>query len=263
MKNIGAVVVTFNNARTIKQCLSSLISSGLTSIVVVDNASSDQTLAAIGEMLVIIAGNEENVGFATAANKGARLLSARSSQVPDYVLFINPDAALEAENGISEAVKYLDNHPRVGVAGLMLCAASGQAEPNGFGQEVTLASLVGRKLNQVVPTSPTAVGWVSGGAMLVRRTLFEQLEGFDSGYFMYWEDVDLCRRARQAGAQVVILPSVKVRHERGASLLDHRRRTALYDQSADRYFRRHYATPIWLMQKFLRLIYRWSGRQAY
>ena len=92
--------------------------------------------------------------------------------------------------------------------------------------------------------------------MLVRRQAFEQLKGFDSGFFMYWEDVDLCKRARHSRWQVQYDPSIKVSHLRGVSLGSAAKKTQIYDTSADRYFHKHYPLYIWGIQHFGRNIYR-------
>lgn len=259
--NTATVIATYNNEATIEKCLQGLKSNGITNVVLVDNNSADSTLSLVPPEAYLIK-NNINKGFATAANQGAQYFSAQAD-VPDYYFFINPDAFLIEPDLIKRAETYLDNHKRVGIVGLLLCDLAGKPESQGFGDEVDLSTLVSRHFStKQTLTAPKQVGWVSGGAMIVRRSTWEQLGGFDPKFFMYWEDVDLCRRANKAGSEVVILPDLRVLHQRGASLADSRQRHVLYNQSADIYFRKHYPKPIWLTQKLLRRIYRWSAPQA-
>lgn len=253
---VKAVVVTHNNEETIRSCLESLQRNGVADIVVVDNTSSDQTAKTLGNLPVKLVVNKENVGFARAANQGAQSITDYRLPITDYILFLNPDAALQP-GSLAGAVSYLQQHPQVGAAGLLLCDKTGRPERDAFGSEVTPLSLFTRHLKKYkLPITdyrlPIKCAWVSGGALLVRRSVFEDIGGFDQQFFMYWEDVDFCRRVRGAGRTVVIIPAARVVHRRGHSLLDGRRKVTLYDQSADRYFRKHYPALIWLSHRWLR-----------
>lgn len=237
--NTGAVVVTYQTPnRLLQSCLTSLHSNHIQDISVVANTK------------------KNNPGFAAAANIGANQLST------DYLIFINPDATLKPGACLT-AQNYLVSHPPVGIVGLLLRSGSGHPETRSFGAPVTPFSLFTRHfLPSRLPQKPTPVGWVSGGALMVRRALFTELGGFDPQFFLYWEDVDLCRRAREAGWQVVLLPQTRVLHQRGGSLSDNRHRTKLYDQSADKYFRKHYPEMICLMVRSARSLYRLLSPRA-
>jgi GT2 family glycosyltransferase len=230
--SIGAVVVTYKTpAEQLRRCLESLKQNNVNDVIVISN-------------------DKNNVGFAAAANAGAKKLTN------ELILFINPDAEL-IPSTIYKAIKLLRNKPRVGIVGLMLCDFDYKEEDNCYGSPVTPMSLY---LRHIIPkinlSKSNEVGWVSGGAMIVRRSMFNALSGFDSQFFLYWEDVDLCRRAHQDGWAVCILPSVKVMHERGASLHDLKQKTVFYDQSADKFFHKHYSKSIWLFQRYSRRLYR-------
>ncbi|MBI3420661.1 MAG: glycosyltransferase, partial [Candidatus Sungbacteria bacterium] len=192
--SVGAVVVTHNNATTINACLDSLISHGIQDIIVVDNNSTDHTrekIDAYGQPHVHLIKNSRNQGFASACNQGAAILKN------DVVLFINPDAQLQTS--LDKGLEIFKQHPRLGILGLGLYDKVGNLEPHSFGPEPTLANLFlrqvfsGPKSYKLKATSYP--DWVSAAAMLVRKQAFEQLAGFDAGFFMYWEDVDLCKRA--------------------------------------------------------------------
>jgi len=238
--NTGAVVVTYQTPNGLLQnCLTSLRISGIQDISVINNTQ------------------KNNPGFAAVANQGAARLTN------DYLLFINPDAAL-APGALAIAWCYLDDHSSVGVVGFLLRSPAGQVETMSFGAPVTPLSLITRHfVKPRLPKHPAPVGWVSGGALIIRRRLFKQLGGFDPQFFLYWEDVDLCRRAREAGWQVILLPQAGVLHQRGSSLSDNWRRTKLYDQSADKYFRKHYPEMICLMVRSARSLYRLLSPRAH
>lgn len=237
--NTGAVVVTYQTPnRLLQSCLTSLRSNRIQDISVVANTK------------------KNNPGFAAAANIGANRLST------DYLIFINPDAVL-APGALAIAQRYLERHPAVGVVGFLLRSPAGQVEVMSFGAPVTPLSLIARHfIKPRLPRHPAPVGWVSAGALLVRRRLFKQLGGFDPRFFLYWEDVDLCRRALEADYQVVLHPSAQAIHRRGASLSDNWRRTKLYDHSADKYFRKHYPEMICLMVRSARSLYRLLSPRA-
>jgi GT2 family glycosyltransferase len=146
-------------------------------------------------------------------------------------VFLNPDALLD-EEGLTHLVKALDD-PRVGVAGPRIVGRDGALDysqrrfprlRSTFAQAFFLHRLfpAARWTDEVVRdraayevAGPTE--WLSGACLAVRRELLEQLGGFDEGFFMYCEDKDLCRRAWDAGYQVVYLPTATASHDGGGS----------------------------------------------
>ncbi len=230
--SVGAVIVTYHTpAEQLARCLCSIEQNSILDHQIVNN-------------------DTHNIGFAAAVNQGAQNLTN------EYLLFLNPDAALKP-NTLNFPLKYISQHPQVGIVGPLLINDHYVCEEDCYGEPINLWSLFIRRLvKHQPPSQPQAVGWVSGGAMLVRRSVFQALSGFDPNFFLYWEDVDLCQRARQAGVAVHLLPSWQVFHQRGASSTDSALKTHFYDKSADNYFRKHYSKPIWLLQRYLRMLYR-------
>lgn len=252
-----AVVVTYNSAATIGACLTSLRSSGVSSVLVIDNNSSDATRTIVARYPVTLYARPVNMGFAAACNFGAQHTAT------DFLFFLNPDAVV-APRALSTALAYGAAHPQVAVMGLRLIDERGAQQLDNFGSDVTVWRLLSRKLMppRVAPVRPTTCAWVSGGAMVVRRRAWEQAGGFDAQYFLYWEDVDFCKRLRSRGWQIVWLPQAVATHQRGQSLSDRRRKTALYDASADRYFRTHYAGWVWYLQHYIRRFFRFFSPQV-
>ncbi|MEX0649564.1 MAG: glycosyltransferase family 2 protein [Candidatus Andersenbacteria bacterium] len=251
MNAVGAVVVTHNSEDTIADCIRSLLAQKIQSICVVDSASVDSTLDIVREFPVQVVTLDQNRGFGAAANVGSKCLDK------PYIIFLNPDAFL-ASGSIHQAVQYISSHASVAVLGFRLQDTEGHPEKGSYGDAVSLLSLFGRRISKapIDDAVPLQVGWVSGGAMLVDTGQFRAVGGFDETFFLYWEDVDLCRRIHAKGKSITLYPLVAVTHRRGMSLTDIGRKTYLYDQSADRYFRKHYATSIWLLHRLLRQIYR-------
>jgi GT2 family glycosyltransferase len=250
--NVGAVIVTYRTTSdTLRACLQGLKTNHIKDIVIVDNENSFSIKNITQKKDIKYLPQSKNLGFATAANIGASKLTNK------YLLFINPDATLSAHS-CANVEKYLDAHPSTGIVGFLLRASSGQIQQHSFGPIVTPFSLFTRHLFQAKPKGegPIRVGWVSGGAMMIRHDLFAQLKGFDSNFFLYWEDVDLCRRATQKGLYTVLLPSATATHSRGASLSDNKVKTMIYDKSAGKYFCKHYSKTICFFQKFCRYLYR-------
>ncbi len=248
--NIGVAIVTYNSENDIAQCVESVIREGVQDIAIIDSASDDHTiqeLALLGHPFQVL---DTNRGFGYAANRAAKMLNT------EYVLFLNPDSTLTI-GAIDRLVRTILEQARVGIIGMLLCDPAGKSEDMAYGDEPTLFRMMLRHFySKGTPHSLFAADWVSGGAFLIPKRLFEQLGGFDEDFFLYWEDVDLCRRTREAGYPVCMDPVAKVTHLRGGSNLDGAEKTSIYDQSADRYFKKHYSTTIWKIQRFLRRLYR-------
>ncbi len=100
------------------------------------------------------------------------------------------------------------------------------------------------------------VDWVSGAAMVVRKSVFTQIGGFDENFFMYFEDIDLCWRAKQRGWQVAVYPKISLIHFVGQSAGGFKQRKKYYYQSQDYFFKKHYGQPAMYILKIFRWPYR-------
>lgn len=233
-ETVSVVIVTYNNATEIDGCLASILGQPeARQILVVDNASTDGTVAvleriAASEPRIRVLHNAMNLGFGSACNQALRLCSE------PLVLLLNPDAA--ALPGALEALaRGFAEHPGAGILGLKVYDWDGttvqlscRAFP-GFGTALAHRYSL---LTRLWPRNPwssrylsssfdhdrvAAFDWVSGCAMGLRRASLEKIGLFDEIFFMYCEDVDLCRRARNAGLDVLYLPTAQVRHRIGGS----------------------------------------------
>ncbi|MFK3979305.1 glycosyltransferase family 2 protein [Micromonospora sp. NPDC050397] len=231
-----AIIVTHNSARELARALDPLLRAGL-AVRVVDNASTDGTPAIVARDFpaVHLTVNEVNVGFARAVNQ------AFTGVGTDVVLLVNPDCEVPAETAY-ELVGLLRRRPEVGIAGPRLLGRDGRvaisAHPfesltsvlaSRFGGAlvpVALRRLVsGRRRRDAYdacrrPAAPVPVDWLSGACLAVRASVLRDIGGLDEGYFLYYEDEELCLQAWRRGAEVVYLPTVRATHVGGASSAD-------------------------------------------
>jgi GT2 family glycosyltransferase len=222
-RDIGVVVVTFASASTIEACLFRLLAGrDVARVVVIDNASPDDT-AAIVERLARrdarlgLVRNPENRGFAAACNQGATAISQ------PWVAFVNPDAYVERDT-LSRLVAHATKHPGAGLLGVELVGedgtvdlASRRADPSLREQVASLGRRDALYLGRDPALVVQSVDALSGALMLMPLGLFVHLEGFDEGYRLHAEDLDLCRRVRAAGYEVVVANDLRVTHVRGVS----------------------------------------------
>jgi hypothetical protein len=249
---VSVVLVTFNSASDINACIEALemIPGDISvEVIVVDNASQDGTVrrfaAAKRRKETVVIENRCNRGFAAAANQGAR----RSRG--EFVLFLNPDARLE-ERSLTALLSVLRLEPGVGAAGPQLVGPDGSlqisARPRPGLVAVLLEALL---LDSLFPRSRWLCTWatdedplpaecLSGACLLIRRSLFESLGGFDERFFLYAEDVDLCARARLAGYRLMMVPRARVTHRIGGSAFQQRADFVLQINRAKlQWFRKH------------------------
>ncbi len=222
--DIAAIVVTHHSAGTIDDCLARLrAAEGVAAIRVVDNDSSDDTVAvvqrhAIADPRVRFVANPDNPGFAVACNQGVSGLEAGAG----WLAFVNPDCMVKTDTlaRLREHARQLDGNALLG-ADLVgedgaRDGAARRRDPD-FG--VMLRSPAAARLDVArdPKRSLQQVDAVSGALMLLPRILFERVGGFDPGYRLHAEDLDLCRRVRAAGAVVAVANDVTALHVRGVS----------------------------------------------
>lgn len=219
---IAVVVVSCQSASTLDLCLQRLRDAqDVTEIRVVDNASDDGSVAiaqrhAVADARVRFIANPDNPGFATACNQGAEDSSAA------WLAFVNPDLMVEADT----LARLRDFGRPLGdcLLGVEQVDENGHADAAVRRRDPDFAAMLrhpGRGSRLAVPADPAQalqqVPALSGALLLLPRRLFERLGGWDAGYRLHAEDLDLCRRARQAGATVAVANGLKVLHVRGVS----------------------------------------------
>lgn len=220
--DIAVVVVAHQSAETIGECLERLrAADGVAQIRVVDNASTDGTLAivqrhALADPRVRFIANPDNPGFGTACNQGADDSDA------SWLAFVNPDCLVETDT-FARLRAHAQACAREALLGADLVDEAGVRDGAARRRDPDFAAMLrnadARRLDVAVDDAQTlqAVPATSGALMFLPRSLLERIEGFDQGYRLHAEDLDLCRRARDAGAFVAVANDVRVVHVRGVS----------------------------------------------
>jgi N-acetylglucosaminyl-diphospho-decaprenol L-rhamnosyltransferase len=228
MAPVGIIIITYNSGNEIGACLDAALVTG-SEIVVVDNASSDGTVAEVRRRPdVRLIANLENRGFAAAANQGFAALNN------PYLLLLNPDAVILGDLTPLRAACDL---PRSAGAGGRLVDENGLLQTGFMARQLpTPATLILEVilLNKVWPGNPVnrryrlldrdystqfAVEQPAGAFLMVRRAVWEELGGLDDGYHPLWfEDVDFCRRIKDRGWLLFYEPRSVAKHTGGHSI---------------------------------------------
>jgi GT2 family glycosyltransferase len=209
--SVTAIIVNYKSAPFTRRCIAALRKqTGITlDIVVVDNDSGPEDVASLTEIQNIqIIRNDTNLGFSKANNLGAQ--KAQS----EFLLIINPDSEFEGTQNLVELCNWLKNHPQCGLVGPQIIEP-GKHRPTSpkrhYPEEKRL------RFTRSIATLPGEIAWLLGACLLMRKTLFNAIGGFDPDYFLYGEDTDLCLRIRQAGFTIDYCQNAHVTHVGGAS----------------------------------------------
>jgi len=206
--DISVISVAYNSERCIADCVGSVLAQrGVEfEVVVVDNASADNTLARLKALNCRVIASQENVGFGRGNNLGFAATSGR------YVYLLNPDARLVETDALANLCRLMEANPRWGMAGTMV------RSPDGKPESPPATSYPGqRHVRRDFSKLPGNIAWVLGASMIIRRELYEKLGGFDPGFFLYSEETDFCLRMRETGFEIGRVLEVSVEHIGGAS----------------------------------------------
>jgi len=224
--SVDIVVVSYNSEDTLHDCVAPFAALPDARVIVVDNASTDGSVASLADLDITTVAVEVNRGFASGCNIGYQAGTA------PFVLFLNPDARAEPEL-IGRLRAVLEAAPAAGAVAPRILDEDGNLDyslrrfprrRSTFAQALFLHRALPRAtwVDEVI-RDPAAYehawspDWVSGACLLVRRSVLDQIGGFDEGYFHYSEDTDLCRRIRDAGFDIRYEPSAVVVHLGGRS----------------------------------------------
>jgi GT2 family glycosyltransferase len=228
MAPIDVAIVNYNTREHLRACLATVQPEAPAKIIVVDNASSDGSVEMVRAEYpnVVLYANDTNPGYGTAANQAIVNCCAK------YVLLLNSDTRLQA--GALQALSdYLDSHQRAAIVGPRLEYMDGRLQiscrpfPTPLITFLEVSQLT--RLIRHIPflqehhvlaclhTHARVVPWVKGAALAIRREAFETVGGFDSSFFLYFEETELCYRLSTAGWEIHFAPVTTVLHEANAS----------------------------------------------
>ena len=220
---ISVIIINYNTPAMTLEAISRFIdrADGFNyEIILIDNNSSEKiTGAALKDWPIKFIQNTENVGFAKAVNQGIEQAQG------DYILLLNSDALVEKDT-VKDLLAYLKNNNRVGVISPKFIYPNGENQvssgrfPN-FWREFFRLSM----LHRILPGSAynkdfktiKSLDWVSGGCMLIKREVINEIGRFDENYFFSAEDMDFCLRAKKRGWQVIYYPLARIVHYYGFS----------------------------------------------
>jgi GT2 family glycosyltransferase len=249
------IIVTYNSAGTIESCLESIAARTAAphEVIVVDNSPTNLTLLAVDRFIsshpcfpIRIVKTEENIGFGRACNRGASLATGA------YLFFLNPDTQL-LNDAAAQLVDCFKQHPSVLAAGPAILDAAGAVTftcrnlPT-LGRIILDATGLDKwrgayKLTRFPHTTPRQVEQIIGAAMLIPRKVYEALNGMDERFFIYFEEVDLCKRLLDSGGQIWFWPEARVQHLAGSSCeveSVHARTIYILRDSRRKYFEKHF-----------------------
>ncbi len=236
---LEVIIVNYRTSGEAEACLRSLAreapQSGQFHVTVVDNASGDDSATRLnrrrhceGWTWMRLMCLKQNLAFG-GGNNTAIHQSLAAADPPDAFLLLNPDTVVRP-GAVETLVAFLDRHTQAGIVGAQLEDANGRLQPSARLRPTPWSELLAgtrlgilsrilnrHRVNLPLGTKPTRCDWVSGAAMLIRRQTLEDVGGFDEGFFLYFEELDLCLRALNAGWEVWHHPEARVVHAEGAA----------------------------------------------
>lgn len=260
---LSVIVVSADSGPALRECVRSVLASSLSlELILVDNASRDGVPLATErahehDPRLKVIYNHKNLGFGPAVNLAAKQANGHA------LLILNPDCLLH-DDDLHRLLALLAGKPKAGLVGAVVCDTDGRPDPASWRRDPllqrSLNSLLGRpgeKVNveQEIPAEVIEAEAVSGAVMLMTSAMFQRLGGFDEKYFLHCEDLDLCRRVRDLGYQVLLAGDIRVQHGKGSSSRHRPVFVSRYKHHGMwRWFRKHdpaarnplVATAVWL-----------------
>ena len=250
---LSIIIISFNTRETTLRCLRSVFDNldGVAAeVIVVDNASADGSADAIAAAFpqVVLIRNPDNAGFGAANNLAMRQAKG------DAFLLLNSDAFL-TPGALPAMLRALHEKPDIGLVGPRLLNADGTLQRSCYRFPSPLVAWLEALWISAVAPARTVLGdyrrwghdqpfepeWVIGACMMLRRSVYEAVGGFDSGFFMYAEETDWQKRMHAGGWKIVFTPAAQVTHLGGASGADDKPKINKYFfESGDYYYRKHH-----------------------
>jgi len=228
---VSIVIVSYNTREILRTCLKALFehSTGIDiEVFVVDNDSYDGSadMVAIDFPTVHLIKNKKNLGFAAANNQAFTLVQGR------YIILLNPDAYIRPSS-LEHCISFMDRTPQCGLCGGKIISPAGQLEPSArrfpsaLSKLLMLSGVRGKfphspilnyyEFGGFAHDKPMEVDWVPGTFTIIRKKMLDEIGVFDERFYIYYEETDLCMRAKKAGWKIYFIPDAEVIHIGGAS----------------------------------------------
>jgi N-acetylglucosaminyl-diphospho-decaprenol L-rhamnosyltransferase len=207
---VSAVIVTHNSAAVIGACLESVAAAER--LIVVDNASRDDTLAVVGRLRpdAEVIGNDRGVGFGNASNQGLARVAT------EFALHLNPDATIHP-GAVEALVAAADYYPEAGLLGPCILDPNGGARKNYDFARHRRHGMSMDRTQETLPDGPCCTWFISGAVWLHRMSALREVGPFDPAFYLYFEDDDICARYIDKGYRLLYLPEAVASHIGGGS----------------------------------------------
>jgi len=249
------IIINYNTLEYTQNCLDSIFANlpvEMFELILVDNNSPDGSGQILKEKYcdrVKTILNNQNLGFGAANNQGAKIAQG------EYLWFLNSDTLIDNVN-LEEIDKIFKNNQKLGVTSVDLLMENRKRQSYAFGEFLSLKNLLKRGNNIGKECSGYyKVDWLTGASMIVRREIFNKVSGFDEKFFMYFEDMDLCKRIKESGFEIWFLKSYSIIHFGGKSAVNFEKMKSDYYISQDYFFLKHYGKFQKFFVRLLRSIY--------
>ncbi len=258
ISNVSVVIVAWNVREHLAACLQAMLKERPLEIFVIDNNSADGSASMVREKFpqVKLIAWAINKGFATACNEGIKQASG------DIILLLNPDTTVYP-GGLIKASDFFNQHSNVQILGGQLIGINGDTQPSvrRFPSLISQAAII-TKIRYIFPmlvnrylwkhfdyTLSAQVEQVSGALFFIRRAVVEKIGNLDENFFIWFEEVDYCRRVVASGGEVWYSPTIKAQNIGGASFsqLTHLKRQSMFNKSLLYFFRKHHSLGAYLV----------------
>lgn len=251
--SVSIIILNYKTKKLTADCVNSVLDNKPNSsheIIVVDNASNDGSVPYLekrfGKRIKIVE-TKRNLGFGPGNNLGAKDATGY------YLLFLNSDTIVQPE-AIDTLINFADKHPEYGAMGpAVMLKNNKDVQPASFGKLPNIWRLLARNTTSKKPHLDsrfvcTETEWLTGAALLIPNEVYWAVGGFDSRYFMYFEDQDICANILKLGYEICVVNDARIIHLGGQSIINTKKRNSYYDESQEQFFIKHHGLiTTWLM----------------
>ncbi len=257
---LSIIIVSYNDVAYLERCVFSLYKklanfSDWEIIIVNNDKKQDIYQLPLDFSRIKVVNQKENLGFGAGVNQGVTKAKG------NLLFLLNPDTEI-IKIRVRDVFREFKKNPKIGIIGGKIVNRKNKNKKWSAGQEMSLFNLVknnvGLNIGKKIWNSKEKIDcdWVTGTMLFIEKKLFQQLGGFDENFFMYFEDMDLCKRVRLKGKKVIFYPRLKIFHAGGKSYNNLKMQKKHYYNSLEYYFKKHYNwlsyNMVKIMRKFLR-----------